>query len=53
MKAELQRAKESTQTAKEVVEALKQASYNLRVQETEVHLANELAKVCRDYCYEV
>ena len=37
----------------EVVEASKQASYELWVQETEVRLADELAEVCRDYCKEV
>ena len=40
-------------TAKEAVEALKHASYDLKVQETKVHLVNELAEVCRDYCQEV
>jgi len=35
--------------AKEATEALEQASYNHRVQETEIWLA----KVCRDYYKEV
>ena len=39
--------------AKEAAKASKQSSYKLGVQETEVQLANELAKVCRDYCKEV
>ena len=39
--------------AKEAVKASKQASYNHGVQETEVRLAEGLAKVCRDYCQEV
>ena len=39
--------------AEEAAEASKQAAYKLGVQEIEVRLANELAKVCRDYCKEV
>ena len=39
--------------AKEAAEAVEQASYNLKVQETEVRLADELAEVCKDYCQEV
>ena len=39
--------------AKEAAEAVEQASYNLKVQETEVRLADELAEVCRDYFQEV
>ena len=35
---------------KEVVEAEKQASYLLDMKETQIRLAEELAKVCRDYC---
>ena len=35
--------------AKEAVEALKQVSYDLGLQETEVCLADELAEVCKDY----
>ncbi|XP_030928178.1 uncharacterized protein LOC115954460 [Quercus lobata] len=53
LKMELEKAKEATRVAKEVTEASKQASYNLDVQETEVHLAKELAEVCRDYYQEV
>ena len=53
LKAELQRAKEAAQMAKEAVEALEQASYVRGVQETEIWLADELAEVCRDYCKEV
>ena len=34
--------------AKEVARASKQASYDRRVQETEVHLAEELVEECRD-----
>ena len=53
LKAELQRAKKATRTTKEAAEALEQASYDRGVQETEIRLAKELAKVCRDYCKEV
>ena len=50
LRAELQRVKEAAQLAKEVVEAEKQASYQLVVEETQVRLAEELSVVCRDYC---
>ena len=49
LKAELQRAKEAARMAKEVAEALEQASYNRGVQETEIRLA----EVYRDYYKEV
>ena len=52
LKAKLEKAKAVTQTAKEDAEASRQASYNLRVEETEVQLTEELVKVCRDYCKE-
>ena len=42
LKAELQKAKEAT-------EALEQASYDCRVQETEIRLAEDVVEVCRDY----
>ena len=38
---------------KEVAKASEQKSYILGVQETEVHLIEELAEVCKDYCWEV
>ena len=50
MKAELQKAKETTRVAREVFEA---ASYERGVQEMYIRLANELAEVCRDYYKEV
>ena len=50
LKAELGKAKEVARTAKEATKASEQASYYLRVQETEVRLVEELAKVHRDYC---
>ena len=36
--------------AKEAIEAEKQASYALGMEETKARLIEELAKVCRDYC---
>ena len=33
-----------------MAEAAKQASYLLSIEETEIRLAKELAKVCRVYC---
>ena len=49
LRADLQKAKEATQLAKEVAEAEKQVSYTLGVEETQVRLTEELAEVCRDY----
>ena len=43
-------AKEDAQLAREAVEAEKKAAYMLGVQETQVRLTEEFAKVCRDYC---
>ena len=48
-KAELQKAKEAAWVGKEVSEAVETASYECGVQETEIRLADELAKVYRDY----
>ena len=53
LSANLEKAKAATQMAEEAIEASKQASYELGVQETEVQLADELAEVCRDYCKEL
>ena len=50
LQAELKKAKEEFQLAKEVVEAEKKASYQLGVEETEIRLAEELSEACRDYC---
>ena len=49
LRAELQKAKEVAQLAREAVEAEKQASYALGVEETQAKLTEELAEVCRDY----
>ena len=50
LKAELQKIKEAAQLAREAVEAEKQASYILGVEETQARLIEELAEACRDYC---
>ena len=49
LQAELQKAKEEVQLAKEAAEAEKKASYQLGVEETEIRLAQELSEVCCDY----
>ena len=53
LSANLEKAKSVSWMVEEATEASKQASYELRVQKTEVRLANELAEACRDYCKEV
>ena len=53
LKADLKKVKEAARTTKEAAKASEQASYERRVQETEIQLADELAEVCRDYCKEV
>ena len=50
LQAELQKAREKVQLAKEAAEVKKKASYKLGVEETEIRLAEELSEVCRDYC---
>ena len=52
LKAELDKAKAAARTAEKVAKALRQASYNLGVEETETRLAEELVEVCKDYCKE-
>ena len=49
LRADLQKAKKVAQLAKEAVEARKQASYALNVEETQARFIEELAEVCRDY----
>ena len=34
----------------EAAEASRQAFYNLKVEETDIRLAEKLAEICRDYC---
>ena len=45
LKAELSKAKEATQVAQTATDAVGQKFYDLRVQETEAWLINELARV--------
>ena len=50
LREELCKAKEAAQLLKEAVEAEKQASYALGVQETQSRLTEEFYAVARDYC---
>lgn len=50
LKAELKKAHEVVQLAKEALEAKKKASYALGVEETQARLTEEFAELCRDYC---
>nr|XP_023882352.1 uncharacterized protein LOC111994701 [Quercus suber] len=50
LRAELQKANEATQLAKEAVEVEKSASYLLGMEETQIRLVEELVGVCWDYC---
>ena len=50
LKAELQKAREVAQLAKEALEAEKQAAYTFGIKETQARLTKELAEACRDYC---
>ena len=50
LKVELQRAKEAAQAEKDAIEASRQASYLIGVEETQIRLAEDLAEVCKDYC---
>ena len=49
LKAELQKAKDEAQTAREAVKAVEVATYERGVLETEQRLAEEVAEVCKDY----
>ena len=53
LKAKLEKAKEGARVAKAAMEASGQRFYNLGVQETNAHLTEELAAVCREYCQKV
>ena len=53
LKAELEKAKKATRVAQAAADASEQKFYDLGMQETEAHLNDELAGVCRDYCLEV
>ena len=50
LREELREAKEAAQLQKEAVEAEKQASFALGVEETQSRLTEEFACVARDYC---
>ena len=50
LRKELRKAREAAQLLKEAVEAEKQASYALGVQETQSRLTEEFSAVARDYC---
>ena len=50
LREELHKAKEAAQLQKEAVEAEKQASYALGVEETQSRLTKEFSSVARDYC---
>ena len=50
LREELRKAREAAQLFKEAAEAKKQATYTLRVQETQGRLTEEFFAVARDYC---
>ena len=50
LREEFQKAREATQLAKAAVEAEKQATYTLGVEETQARLTEEFSSVCREYC---
>ena len=49
LRAELQKAQDEAQVAKEAAKAVEIAAYEREVLKTESRLAEEIAKVCRDY----
>ena len=53
LKAELQKVKDAARVAKEASKAVEMASYECGVQEMEMRLAEEVARVCKDYYIEV
>ena len=50
LREELRKAREAAQLFKEAIEAEKQATYALGVQETRSRLTEEFSAVARDYC---
>ena len=52
LKAEFQKVKEAAQVAGEASEAVEGASYERGVLEMVTRLAEEVVRVCRDYCTE-
>ena len=53
LKAELSMAKEAAHAAQAAANTIRQKFYDLKVQETEAQLTEELARVCKEYCLEV
>lgn len=53
LKVELVKSQKVAQAAQVVADAVGWKFYDLRVQETEVQLTDELAEVCKDYCLKV
>ena len=53
LKAELEKAREEAQVDREAYKVAEMASFECGVLDTEVRLAEEVARVCRDYCTEV
>ena len=50
LRKELRKAREAVQLVKKATEAEKQATYTLRMEETQARLTKEFSVVCRDYC---
>ena len=50
LREELRKAREAVQLVKKATEAEKQATYTLRMEETQARLTEEFSVVCRDYC---
>ena len=50
LREELRKVREVAQLLKETVEAEKQATYTLGVEETQARLTGEFSAVARDYC---
>ena len=50
LKAELEKAKDAAQAAREASKAVETASYKRGVLEMEARLVEEVVEVCRDYC---
>ena len=50
LREELRKAREAAQLLKEAVEAEKQATYTLGVEETQARHTGEFSAVARDYC---
>ena len=51
LKVELEKAKAEAQAIQEATQATERVAYERGILETEQRLAEEVAEVCRDYCY--